>query len=178
MKQGEGTFVKQFEAEQLIFPLSIAILMNKQDISHLLEVRKIIETGTAASAANNRNTEDLAIMAEALEEMKQVGTSDEELGEKADLKFHLALSAASRNPILSTLLDQVSELMVETMRETRRIWFFSKQTTIEKLYQEHLQIYQAIVEKDEEKARKTMISHIENVENILKKYFHEAIDKQ
>ncbi|WP_255726768.1 FadR/GntR family transcriptional regulator [Sporosarcina sp. ACRSM] len=178
MKQGEGTFVKQFEAEQLIFPLSTAILMNKQDISHLLEVRKIIETGTAASAANNRNTEDLAIMAEALEEMKQAGTSDEELGEKADLKFHLALSAASRNPILSTLLDQVSELMVETMKETRRIWFFSKQTTIEKLYQEHLKIYQAIVEKDEEKARKAMMSHIENVENILKKYFHEAIDNQ
>ena len=54
MKQGEGTFVKQFEANNIQFPLSTAMLMNKEDVMNLLEVRKIIETGAAAVAAKKR----------------------------------------------------------------------------------------------------------------------------
>jgi len=177
IKQGEGTFVKEFEARKIMFPLSSAILMNKKDVLHLLEVRKIIETGAAISAAKNRNEKDLKAMSEALDEMKSV-QGDEELGEKADFKFHLSLSAASHNPLLSTILDQISELMIETMKETRRLWLFSKQTTIEKLYREHVQIYQAIEERDEEKSRIAMLSHLENVENILSKYFQETDEEQ
>ncbi|MFD1778678.1 FadR/GntR family transcriptional regulator [Fredinandcohnia salidurans] len=173
IKQGEGTFVKEFEASKIIFPLSSAILMNKKDVVHLLEVRKIIETGAAISAAKNRNEEDLKAMAEALEEMKGIH-GDGELGEKADFRFHLALSSASHNPLLSTLLEQISGLMIETMKETRRIWLFSKQTTIEKLYREHVKIYQAIEERNEEKSRLAMLLHLENVENILSKYFLET----
>jgi GntR family transcriptional repressor for pyruvate dehydrogenase complex len=105
--------------------------------------------------------------------MKQV-KGDEELGEKADYTFHQALSAASQNPLLSKLLEHVSGLMVETMKETRRLWLFSKQTSIEKLYEEHLAIYNAIEEQDEEKARQAMLLHLENVEEILRKYFEET----
>ncbi|MCC3355871.1 FadR/GntR family transcriptional regulator [Bacillus sp. REN16] len=173
IKQGEGTFVKEFEASRFFIPLSSAILMNKKDVVHLLEVRKIIETGVAVSAAKNRNEQDLKAMAEALDEMKGIH-GDGELGEKADFKFHLALSAASHNPLLSSILDQISGLMIETMKETRRIWLFSKQTAIEKLYREHVQIYQAIEERNQEKSRLAMQMHLENVENILSKYFQET----
>ena len=36
MKQGEGTYVKQFEAKNIKFPLSTAMLMNKEDVKNLL----------------------------------------------------------------------------------------------------------------------------------------------
>jgi GntR family transcriptional regulator, transcriptional repressor for pyruvate dehydrogenase complex len=176
MKQGEGTFIKEFDAKQMTFPLSTAILMNKKDVAHLLEVRKIIETGTAALAAKNRSKENLEAMAQALEEMKRV-QGDEELGEKADFRFHLAVSAAAGNPLLTTLLDQVSELMIETMKETRRLWLFSKQTSTENIVKEHAKIYHAILERNEEMARIAMIEHLENVDNILKMYFFESAEK-
>ena len=54
MKQGEGTYVRQFEASSIHFPLSTAMLMNKDDVINLLEVRKIIEIGAATSAAAKR----------------------------------------------------------------------------------------------------------------------------
>lgn len=173
MKQGEGTFVKGFEAKKMTFPLSTAILMNKEDIAHLLEVRKIVETGAAASAARNRSQEDLDAMLQVLEEMKNT-QGDGELGEKADFKFHLTIAAASHNPLLSKLLEQVSGLMIETQKETRRIWFYSKQTTSEKLYEQHVGIFKAIEEKNEDKAREAMLSHLDNVEGILNKYFQET----
>lgn len=174
MKQGEGTFVRSFEAKQVTFPLSTAILMNKEDITHLLEVRKIVETGTASSAARNRTEEDLKAMEFVLEEMK-FAQGDGELGEKSDFKFHLALSAAAHNPLLSGLVDQIAELMFKTQKETRRLWLFSKQTTSENLYEQHVAIYNAIVEQDEERARNAMFSHLDNVEKILEKYYQESV---
>ncbi|MFJ8263649.1 FadR/GntR family transcriptional regulator [Rummeliibacillus sp. NPDC094406] len=173
IKQGEGTFVKSFDANHMVFPLSTAILMNKEDISDLLEVRKIIEVGTVSSAARNRTDVDLAVLQNILDEMGKL-QDDGELGEKVDFEFHTAISKATHNPLLSIFLDQVSGLMFETMKETRRIWLYSKQTTREKLFKEHIQIYDAIVKQDEEKAKQAMFSHLENVENILMKYFKET----
>jgi GntR family transcriptional regulator, transcriptional repressor for pyruvate dehydrogenase complex len=170
MKQGEGTFVNEFETDQITFPLSTAMLMNKEDIAQLLEVRKIIEIGTAAAAAKKRTNQQLITMESALEEMKHAN-GDEELGEKADLQFHLALADAAQNPLLLSLMNHVSGLMEETMKETRRVWLFSKQTTVERLYNEHIAIYEAIKEQDVDKASKFMLIHLENVEALLQKYF-------
>lgn len=170
IKQGSGTFVKSNQSNQLDFPLSTAILTNKQDISHLLEVRKIIEVGAAASAAIHRTEEDIQSMLQILDEMKRV-QGDGELGEKVDFQFHAAISAASQNPLLTTLLDQVSGLMIETMKETRRIWLYSKKITSEKLYDEHMQIFLAIKQQNEELAKHAMASHLSNVEKVLMQYF-------
>lgn len=172
MKQGEGTYVREFEAEQITYPLSTAILMNKEDVANLLEVRKIIESGTVVAAAIKRTDEQLKTMAEALEEMKRAN-GNEELGEKADFQFHLTLAEASQNPMLVGLMKNVSGLMVETMKETRRLWLFSKQTTMERLFEEHLAIFEAIRDQDEEKARREMLAHLENVEEILQNYFQQ-----
>lgn len=169
MKQGEGTYVKEFETDQIIFPLSTAILMNQEDITHLLEVRKILEIGTVAAAAIKRNQDNLNAMVSALNDMKRAN-GDEELGEKADLQFHLAIAEASQNPLLMSLMHHVSDLMGETMKETRRLLLFSKQSTMEQLYEEHVSIYQAIKDKDDEKARNFMLIHLENVESTLQKY--------
>ena len=64
-------------------------------------------------------------MQEALEDMK-LADGNGELGEKADLAFHLALAGASQNDLLKGLMNHVSSLLIETMRETRKIWLFSK----------------------------------------------------
>ncbi len=109
-------------------------------------------------------------MTQILEEMQRV-QGDGELGEKVDFQFHAAISAASQNPLLTMILDQVSGLMLETMKETRRIWLYSKKTTSEKLYDEHMQIFLAIKQQNEELAKHAMSSHLSNVEKVLLQYF-------
>ncbi|MEG0260135.1 MAG: FadR/GntR family transcriptional regulator [Lysinibacillus sp.] len=168
IKQGSGTFVKQ--TSHLDFPLSITLPGNKQDITHLLELRKMIEVGAAASAARHRTEEDIQKLLGILEKMK-LGQGDGELGEKADFEFHSAISKASQNPLLTPLLDQVSSLMIDTMRETLRLWLFSQKTTSEKLYDEHMQIFLAIKVQNVDLAKQAMLSHLTNVENTLMQYF-------
>jgi GntR family transcriptional repressor for pyruvate dehydrogenase complex len=176
LRQGEGTYIREFDPKQLSFPLSTAFLMNKGDVAQLLEVRKILEIGVVASAANNRSEQNLSAMHDALMEMK-LAYGNEELGEKADYAFHLAIAEASQNELLRSLMNHVSSLLIETMRETRKIWLFSKKTSVERLYDEHQMIYEAIFDQNAKKAQQAMRDHLQTVEDMLSSYFEEAGEK-
>ncbi|MDA1476471.1 FadR/GntR family transcriptional regulator [Bacillus changyiensis] len=173
MKQGEGTYVQTFEPEQISTQLSAALLMKKNDVRDLLEVRKILEIGAVSGAVQKRTEVDLRRMKEALINMKMADGNDE-LGEKADFAFHLALAGASQNGLLKSLMNHVSSLLLETMKETRKIWLFSKKTTMKRLYEEHEAIYMAVKEQNPKKAEKAMLEHLTNVEKVLVAYFEET----
>ncbi|MEF2093732.1 FadR/GntR family transcriptional regulator [Bacillus sp. CFBP9009] len=166
IKQGEGTFVKTFDPAILNHPLSAALLMDQDNIKHLLEVRKILESGTAEVAAKKRTEENLIKLKDRLFDMEKV-SDDEELSDKADIAFHVAVANASQNELLITLMNHVSELMTEKMRDIRRIALYSEEMTLKQLYQQHVRIYDAIVAQDEDGARSAMLFHLQSVEESL-----------
>jgi GntR family transcriptional regulator, transcriptional repressor for pyruvate dehydrogenase complex len=169
MHQGEGTYIREFDSKMLSLPVYIAALMKKDDVKNLLEVRRILEVGAVEAAALRRTDEQLIEIKEALVQMEDA--SDEELGEEADLRFHMAIAKASQNELLIGLMNNVSEMMVTTMRETRRLWLYSKKSTLDRLFQEHQSIYEAIEEKDGRKAQQLTLNHLRSVEEVLMKYF-------
>ncbi|KMM38335.1 FadR/GntR family transcriptional regulator [Guptibacillus hwajinpoensis] len=166
MRQGEGTFIKQYDPSTLSQSLSTGILMNRQDTIELLQVRKILETGCAASAAEKRTEEELFQIQQALMDMEKA-VSHRELGEQADLQFHMSITAASHNRLLIDLMNHVSQLMVDSMRETRKLSLYSEAAILEKLYIEHKEIFLAIKTKDSEKAQQAMLHHLNEVETFL-----------
>ncbi len=166
MRQGEGTFVREFDPSMISLPITTAVLMKKEDIENLLEVRKVLEVGASGAAASKRTEEDLTNMKNILEKMLN-SVGDEELGEKVDFQFHLAVAKASQNPLLVGLMNNVGEMMLQSMRETRRVWLYSKETTSQRLYDEHMQIYKAIEAMDVRRAQDLMISHLMSVEAVL-----------
>lgn len=169
MRQGEGTYVMEFSSDDLVFPLHSAMLMGEEDVFHLLEVRKILEAGAAYAAAEKRTEADLIKMEKALNEMKE-HAGDILLGEKADLDFHFAIARASGNPILVSLMNQVSDLMGESMRETRRICLYTETTTVDRLHEEHEAIFLAIKNESPDLAATSMKEHLFNVESVLSNY--------
>ncbi|MED3710434.1 FadR/GntR family transcriptional regulator [Peribacillus frigoritolerans] len=166
IKQGEGTFVKTFDPAIMNHPLSAALLMDQDNIKHLLEVRKILESGTAEVAAKKRTVENLIELKDMLFNMEKV-SDDEELSDKADISFHVAVANASQNELLITLMNHVSELMTEKMRDIRRAALYSEEMTLKQLYQQHVRIYDAIVAQDEDGARSAMLFHLQSVEESL-----------
>ncbi|PAD34328.1 FadR/GntR family transcriptional regulator [Terribacillus saccharophilus] len=169
MKQGEGTYVKAFEPEEIVYPLQHALLMSEEDRTELMEVRHILETGIAASAALNRSDEDLVQMEQALAEMKEFA-GDPEKGEKADLAFHMTIAHAAQNKLLLRLMHHVSDLTGESMRETRQICLFGENAAPEELNKQHEAILDAIRTKQPEQARLAMVAHLEYVEGVLRNY--------
>ncbi|GLF86343.1 MULTISPECIES: FadR/GntR family transcriptional regulator [Bacillus] len=176
MKQGEGTYVKQFDPEQLTFSLSPAFLMKQHDVTQLLELRTIIETGAVKKAALLRTDDDLHQLREALEQMK-LAEAHKETGEEADLSFHLAIATASKNDLLKALMNHVSTLLVETMRETRKAVLFSKKASIRQLYKEHEHIYKAVLARQPEEAERAMLTHLKNVEKLLSDVIQEPAEE-
>ncbi|MFA1711854.1 FadR/GntR family transcriptional regulator [Peribacillus frigoritolerans] len=166
IKQGEGTFVKTFDPAIMNHPLSAALLMDQDNIKHLLEVRKILESGTAEVAAKKRTEENLIELKDMLFNMEKV-SDDEELSDKADISFHVAVANASQNELLITLMNHVSELMTEKMRDIRRGALYSEEMTLKQLYQQHVRIFDAIVAQDEDGARSAMLFHLQSVEESL-----------
>ncbi|WP_175073784.1 FadR/GntR family transcriptional regulator [Terribacillus sp. AE2B 122] len=169
MKQGEGTYVKAFEPEGIVYPLQHALLMSAEDRTELMEVRHILETGIAASAALNRSDEDLVQMEQALAEMKEFA-GDSENGEKADLAFHMTIAHAAKNKLLLRLMHHVSDLTGESMRETRQICLFGENAAPEELNKQHEAILDAVRTKQPEQARLAMVAHLEYVEGVLRNY--------
>ncbi len=166
MRQGEGTYLKAFDPEALKLPIQTALLMKKKDIENLLEVRKVLEAGTVEAAAVRRSEKDLVRIKTALEEMK-LATGNEELGEKADFDFHMAIARASGNSLLVSLLNNVSEMTISLMRETRRLSLYSEKRTWERLYDQHSVLYKAIESENPESARTAIFEHLDHVEKIL-----------
>lgn len=163
MKQGYGTFIKQ--TEPTFFELGDKFTSLSQ-IKELLELREIVESATVEKAALYRTEEDLVELKQALVEMGQAvidGTS----GEKADLDFHLAIAKAAKNTLLVELLNNISELMRNSMEETRKIFIYSKQKTMNKLLEEHDVIYQAILQKNDVKAVDAMRAHLLEVKETI-----------
>ena len=173
MKHGEGTYVREFDSKMLSLPVYTALLMKKEDLKNLLEVRKILEVGAVETAALRRSQDDLLEMEKSLTDMKQA-IGNEDLGEQADLHFHLSIAKASKNELLLSLMNNVSEMMVEAMRETHRIWLYSEESTWEWLYEQHKKIYEAIKNKDPLKAKESMLEHLLNVEKVSQNFFHDC----
>lgn len=169
MRQGEGTFVKEFDSTILNLPIHTSILMKKGDLKNLLEVRKILEVGAVEIAAERRTAENLAEIKKALLNMLNA-EGDEDLGDQADLDFHIAIAKAANNQLLINLMNHISEIMVSTMKETRKLWLYSTKSSWERLNQDHQNIYDAIESGDKEIAKQLMYNHLNNVEKVLGDY--------
>ncbi|MFG6146934.1 FadR/GntR family transcriptional regulator [Halobacillus sp. B23F22_1] len=167
MRQGEGTYVKAFDASRFSLPVSVAFLMKREDVKDLLEVRHVLEVGAAGLAALHCTEEDLQPMENALLAMEEA-KGNGELGDRADLEFHVALVQATHNQMFIHLMKSVADIMVQAMRETRKL-LHTKEGT-ERLLEEHRQIFAAVAERNEQGAKDAMYNHLSHVEASLNQY--------
>ncbi|GAE25679.1 lactate-responsive regulator LldR [Halalkalibacter wakoensis JCM 9140] len=166
IKQGEGTFVKKVNHDLSSKVIPSVKFMKQEDIRQLFEIRKIVETGAASLAAVNRTEEDLEKINQILEEMKR-SEGDGELGEKADVDFHMAIVSSTKNDMLLKLLETVSDTMQVSMREARKLFLYSETKKMKQLYNEHILIFEAIKKQDANQAYEEMMKHIVGVEEAI-----------
>ncbi len=166
IRQGEGTFVKKIDHDLAGYAIPSVAFLKQEDLRQLFEIRKIVETGAASIAAANRTADDIVEMNKILEEMKRA-EGDGEIGEKSDVEFHMAIVRSTKNDMLYKLLETVSDTMQVSMLEARKMFIFSESDKMKKLYEEHKQIFEAILEQDSQKASERMMNHITGVENAL-----------
>jgi len=165
VKPGEGTYIRQTSMDSLIHPLALVLMMERDTVYDLLEVRKILEVGIAGLAAERATEEQLQAMEEALEQMEQ-DIEKNDLGEGADIKFHYALAEAAANSLLLRLMNTISDSMRKSVHLSR-LTLYDTPGTSQRLLDEHRGIYAAIKARDADGARRIMYEHLAGVEQKL-----------
>ncbi len=161
---GSGAFVKKASIDNIIEPLASIMLRETKNVFHLLEARRILETGIVRIAALRANSTDLFIIRDAVMDIRQDVEFPKDPDE-ADLDFHTAIANATGNPILISMMTMIAGMLREAYGPSRKklicrgknIW-----------YEHHLEIYNAINRKDPDKAALAMDSHIQTAINLLK----------
>jgi DNA-binding GntR family transcriptional regulator len=135
----------------LVSPLSL------NDVLDMIEVRASNEALCVTLAAERAHESDLQGMREIVERSTDLIARRDIPGLMAlDLKFHLALSAASRNRVLAELLRGLHE-------KQARFWFLSLSDPkhLENVYREHLTILDALERRDAAAAAHAVREHID-----------------
>jgi GntR family transcriptional repressor for pyruvate dehydrogenase complex len=169
IRQGEGTFVNQYDASTITEMMNSPSLLSTQTMKELFEVRHVLEKGAAELAALRRTDSHLEQMRVALEQMTQASNGSGDLGEQGDVRFHLAIAEASGNHLLQQMMSRLSDTLQKTMYETRKVWLFFEQRSFQHLIDEHQQILHAIEDHQAQAAIEAMSRHLINVEDVLSK---------
>lgn len=167
VRPGEGSFVVSFAREILKDPMRALLEEEAGKIFDFLEMRKAIEGWCVARAAIMATDADLDKIRGALERMQQMALTDTRW-DKEDTDFHMSIAAASKNVIATHIM--------QTLKESFADYFKLRRTTIREdktkkgIYlQQHLEIYEAIRQKDPDLSRRKVLEHLEIIEKVIVK---------
>ena len=168
VRSGEGTYIREVNIDSVVAPLAWMLFIEKDSDLELYEARKVLEVQAAGLAAERAEEDEISDMFKALEIMR-IDLQKQLLGEEADHHFHYAIAKATHNKILFRLMNTISDTMQKTLKSSRSK-LYEDTSSPERLYHEHLLIYEAIKNHDAESAQKLMLAHLVGVENRLAKY--------
>ena len=160
VKRGLGTFVNpvsSWTGLDAIMRAASRGLGGDEVALRLLEVRRMVEAGSAELAATNHSPGDLDRLDETIADMEAASAGgDLDRLTASDLAFHDAVLAASGNPFLPALMGQLSQLLYTLRRETSAF-----KEVQEHAITHHKAVRAAISTGDPLAARAAMEAHIQ-----------------
>jgi GntR family transcriptional repressor for pyruvate dehydrogenase complex len=154
-RQGAGTFITDGPPRLGAGPLSFLAALHGFTREQIFEARKVLEVGAAGLAAERGLADRLAPMAEEVTGMF-ASLSEPQTFLVHDVRFHRAIAAAATNPVLMALVEMVSSLVYEQRRLTVEHALDLKESA-----EMHRRIYQAIRDREPERARAEMTIHLD-----------------
>jgi len=159
VRAGKGAYVKQPISEFVESTLPNPLLVDRDTLKKLFELREIIETGAAAIAAQEATEEDLQIIHQAVERVEANFTAENLDGMvEADIQLHRAILVATGNDILVRVMDNIADLLKEMRRTSLSVTEGVRQTIAG-----HRAILVALERREPELARKAMQTHLQSV---------------
>ena len=103
-KRGDGTFVKSVTQDPMHNYME-EMLSEKQFLSGFMEIRNVLETWAAATAATRATKDDIKDLQFIIKEMRTHKTG--KIGHELNVKLHTRISAATHNPFLIHMMGSI-----------------------------------------------------------------------
>ena len=150
-----GTIITAAPEQALALALNLQLATRHVDHAHLFEVRLLLETWATEHAGSIEWDEAERL----LERMEQTDLGVEEFL-ALDAHFHVALSHAAHNPLISTLMEALRLSIADhTLARAQALPEWGN--TVRRLRAEHRHILAAMQAGDRDQARSLMRAHIE-----------------
>ncbi len=161
IKHGFGTIVATPQIANYLRILTPRLITKSSTLSDLFQARKCIESTTVSYAAERGEEEDNNELHALLREMESaVQKGDTATFLQKDVEFHSRIAKAGKNMVLQEILDVLNELLLFHENLTHRM-----PGGIEKAYDYHLKIFDAIKARNPVKARQLVEQHIDDVQS-------------
>lgn len=157
-RRGSGSYVQRRPSREFF---DLANKGTVADLMRCFEFRIALEGEAAALAARRRDAQDLARIEQAFAELNGV-IERGEVGVEADVHFHRAIAAATRNTLFTEALAAFDAHTFRGITLTRRMSLRASKERVLLVQREHQEIVEAIRNEDAEAARKAMRRHIDN----------------
>ena len=139
--------------------------ISAEDLRDVLEVRRSLEVLAISLACEKKTDETLALLYENIDAFKHSidaeATSDIA---SVDVTFHDIIYKATGNNRLIQILNNISEQMYRY-----RFEYIKNKESWNRLVEEHMNIYEAIKNRDKDLAVKSILLHIDNQERDIRK---------
>ena len=153
VEPSRGAFVRGNTGPGRFQPLDLEYLRRGTTARQLSEARLMLETEAVVLATEHADADDLATLEAALERLEASATPLERV--RNDLAFHVALVAASHNPVIETMFASIQALTVELMVRSAGDAEIVRQSE-----PYHRVAYQAIADRDSVAGRAAIQAHL------------------
>lgn len=167
-RQGDGTYVTSLSAAVLIDVMSFIVDFQRDEtLLHFFHVRRVLEAEAAAAAARKigeAELQELSLLIDQAGLLAGATVVDHEQMLSNDHQFHGLINRAGGNPVLAAVVESMSG---ETTRA--RIWrSLADENASIRTVQEHRAIYEALRDRDPDRARLRAAVHVCGVEDWLR----------
>jgi GntR family transcriptional regulator, transcriptional repressor for pyruvate dehydrogenase complex len=158
-----GIFIADVDHRPAAKSFQTFLQLRKVSIQQIAEVRLMFEPQVARLAAERGTPDDLRQLEEEIDKMS-AAVKDKELPRFYDLKFHLLIARAARNPILEVLAESMLGVASKTISELH-----PSRDTLRHVLSRHRKVFDAVQRRDSDAAFEAMQEHILDVETRLAK---------
>ncbi|MBM9603695.1 FadR/GntR family transcriptional regulator [Desulfopila inferna] len=167
-RQGQGTFVASPENRRGNL-LAAAMATEEATLDDLLEVRLGLEANAAELAARRATETDLLSIEKSLKEMEEDIKSEGHISTNADAAFHMAVTFATKNPVLIHLMRNFYDFLFIGIKQNLT-HMYQVQGEHENILDHHKSVYDMIRKRKSKEAGDMMRHHIKYVQDYFRKH--------
>jgi GntR family transcriptional regulator, transcriptional repressor for pyruvate dehydrogenase complex len=165
--RGRGTFVREPDPESRLRDLSYFAFDRAGPVNDLIEVRMLLESQAARTAAAHEKAAERATLGRVVEQAGllipgETGTLDTKAIAKIDTQFHVGVAALGGNLVLEQLMLRLMQILEVVRTRTLAIPGQALRS-----WNEHNAIAEAIAAGDGDAAVERMAEHMESVRRAI-----------
>ena len=171
IKKGSGIYVEEINSTYAVNSMGLYLQLNlsKEYITHIIEIRKLLEPNIAKLAARYRTVNDLNQLKKSLIDLKNCNVSDYKKQGLIDRNFHLIIAKSTSNPMIPVIVEPIFNIMPKI----RMIVYEKVEQAHDTALKYHTKIVKQIENKDAEGAFKAMKMHLKIAEEHSKIIYEE-----